>query len=80
MVRYKIEHSFEKEDHVYIEKASSVTMLYYASNRGKFQCPCLWKKEYGTVIDTHGNYIYCKHDENPTRISAFYYRDVQLVE
>lgn len=77
---YVIQHSFAEGDRVYIERSSSTTMMHYAMNRGKFQCPCLWKREYGIVIKTHGNYVYCRHETEPHRVSAFFYKDVRLEE
>jgi hypothetical protein len=77
---HTVEHSFVDGDRVYIDRASSTTMMYYAMNRGKFQCPCVWKHEYGIVVKIHGNYIYCRHEQEPQRISAFYYRDLRLMD
>lgn len=79
-MKYQIQHTFAEGDRVYIDHASPTSMAYYAQNRNKFQCPCLWKREYGIVLHSHGNFIFCKHATEPHRISAFYYQDLRLEE
>jgi len=80
MISFTKQHEFAEGDRVFIERSSAATMAHFALNRGKFECPCKWKRVIGIVTDVKGNYVYCKHEESPNRISAFLYKDLRLVE
>ena len=67
-------------DTVYIEKSSVQSMVYYSEHKQDFGCPCKWRRMRGVITGFKGNYAHVYELGNPTNISAFHLRDLQLVD
>lgn len=74
------QHDFAIGDRVFIEKSSASSMANYAMHKDQFECPCKWKKEIAVVYKIQNNYVHCKLENAPHRISAFIYRDLRPLD
>lgn len=72
---------FDVGDIVYVSNAptSALSMTHYAEHSNEFSCPCSWRNEQGRVTRLKGNYVYIEDLTNPTRHTAFHFRDLKLV-
>ena len=72
---------FSEGDIIFVPNMCGLqSMVYYGEHRKELTCPCTWMHNKGKVIKLHGNFVHVADLVDPSRITAFYHLDINLVQ
>lgn len=59
---------------------STRSMVFWGPKRKILECPCHWRKRFVVILKVEGVYCYAALQEDMTRVSAFYFKDLKFIK
>ena len=67
---------FQPGQRVWLAETGIQSMLFYAENGKKWECPCTWKRVDASVVSVKGEYVWLEEDGHK---SVFHFSDLSLI-